>query len=79
MVCNFHLTSNHDGASYPEMMRFMKILSMNEHAKEPLVEESPTPNDAGVNFFEYESDEGSGEDVYNEVDNSNCAVFTRGQ
>lgn len=54
MVCDFHLTTYHDGNSCPEMTRFMQMLSMNEHADEPLIDEDTIvqPGDDSVNFLE---------------------------
>lgn len=78
MVCNFHLTTDHDGASCPKMIRALQMLVTNKR-EEYQVEEPITLTDVNVNFFEYEYNNTEGENLFIEIDKPNCTVLTRSQ
>lgn len=75
-MCDFHLTTDHDGASCPEMTRFMQMNQTSEKIEEYVEDETnqqfgpPT-----VNFLEYESGEENEKD--SDINNHSCNVFTK--
>lgn len=74
-MCDFHLTTDHDGASCPEMARVMQMHLMAEKIEEyvaPKDVTEPTVGTSSVNFLEYESD---GEDA-EDINNHSCNAAT---
>lgn len=55
-MCDFHLMTYHDGASCPEMGRFMQMHLMGEKIEEYVALEDttkPTFGTSSINFLEY--------------------------
>ena len=74
-MCDFHLTTDHDGANYPKMARFMQIHLTTEKIEEYVALEDviePTIWTSSINFMEYESDGDKVEDI----NNHSCNVAT---
>ena len=62
-MCDFYLTIDHDGASYPEIARFMQMHLTTEKIEEYVAPEDvtePTIGTSSINFVEYRS---NGEEV----------------
>ena len=71
---DFHLTTNHDGANYPEMARFMQMHLIVEKIEEYVALEDaiePTIGTSSIKFLEYESDGEKVEDI-----NHSCNAAT---
>ena len=74
-MSDFHLTTDHDGANYPEMARFMQMHLTAEKIEEyvaPKDVTEPTVGTSSINFLEYESD---GEKV-GDINNHSCNAAT---
>ena len=59
-MCDFHLTTDHDGASCPKMATFIQIHLTVEKIKEYVSPEDaiePTIGSSSINFLEYEFDD----------------------
>lgn len=75
-MCDFHLTTDHDGASCPKMTRFMQMNQTSEKIEEYVEDE--TNQQFGppiVNFLEYESGKENEKD--SDINNHSCNVFTK--
>ena len=67
-MCDFHLTTDHDGASCPEMARFMQMHLTTKKIEEYVAPEDviePTMGTSSIKFLEYESDGEKDEDINN--------------
>lgn len=80
-MCVFHLTTDHDGATCPDMQRFLQMEATKDTLGEMTVEEraSGVPGDSGTYFLEQDSYFERGGDILVTLEDPSCAILTRNQ
>lgn len=80
-MCVFHLTTGHDGATCPNMKRYLQMEATKDILAEMTVEKraSGVSGDSGTYFLEYDSDSEWGGDILVTLEDPSCAILTRNQ
>ncbi|GLJ13010.1 hypothetical protein SUGI_0203320 [Cryptomeria japonica] len=80
-MCSFHLTTDHDGSSCPDMIRHVQMKStkdkLGEFTEVDKIQE--VPGNSGSFYFEYESDSERGGNILVTLEDPACAILTRNQ
>lgn len=76
VMCDFHLTIDHDGISCPKMTRFMQMNLTSQKIEEYIQNETDQQlGSSTINFFEYEF--GEEDEKESDINNHSCNVFTK--